>query len=676
MRKKIYVTAYDIGGKLLSSTKYPYGIFTERQSIREDFQYDNQGRVSLIKSKNGHATEAPVANYQYYPTGEVKKIILGSQIELSYTYHISGALKTAEAKRLSDSFSLFSETLYYEDCGKSDCKPQYNGNISRMVHKMAVDGDHERRSDYTYDFMNRLIFVEDLNDEFDESFAYDMQGRITVQRRGSNAKNGWGGEYSYYKNSNADKRNMNVSGNFVYDTTGNLIEDKYLQGESSKNALVHFYCRTAVYCALRNSKRLKISYDWRGMPVEFVRETCTAYGHYTVCDSTKLVMAYDGSGRRVSKTRMKKTAFDMPGGTLKDVRVVVNMPQGLGRYGIEDAADAFRGVPLDENGKPTSWSALNPKFEWYLKNHLGSTMLVYGTQWADHENLADVGAPIAAYDYRAFGEQINLVSPSSGKVTENFTGKEKDDETQLNYFGARYLDPMLGMWTSVDPARQFASPYLYAGNGVNPVNVVDPNGNYTLNLNEDNTVAGLVDDGNLNMVSVLNADGSLFGEYNAPPKDSYFFTENLTNQVFDPNMQLNADAMVKDASQYWPLDFWGWGTKGPSDFKNSYYFGAGKTVGALNNTIMTARDAGNAIWGGWARHMYLNNATAAALLVGGITPAMLLTAGFCSTTEGQRLLMQGISNIVATNGKVYINGSKEDPSSAVMQDWGFDNYKP
>ncbi|MEE3486172.1 MAG: RHS repeat-associated core domain-containing protein [Bacteroidales bacterium] len=232
------------------------------------------------------------------------------------------------------------------------------------------------------------------------------------------------------------------------------------------------------------------------MPIEFVRETCTAYGHYTVCDSTKLVMAYDGSGRRVSKTRMKKTAFDgpwyadlvthytgigteirenMPGGTLKDVRVVVNMPQGLGRYGIEDAADAFRGVPLDENGKPTSWSALNPKFEWYLKNHLGSTMLVYGTQWADHENLADVGAPIAAYDYRSFGEQVTLAE-TADKVTENFTGKERDDETQLDYFGARYLDPMLGMWTSVDPMRQFASPYLYAGNGMNPLNVVDPDG--------------------------------------------------------------------------------------------------------------------------------------------------------------------------------------------------------
>ncbi|MCF0216379.1 MAG: RHS repeat-associated core domain-containing protein, partial [Fibrobacteraceae bacterium] len=82
----------------------------------------------------------------------------------------------------------------------------------------------------------------------------------------------------------------------------------------------------------------------------------------------------------------------------------------------------------------------------------------------------------AAYDYRAFGEQIDLTVPTD-KVTENFTGKERDDETDLNYFGARYLDPMLGLWISVDAKRQFSSPYLYAGNGVNPVNGVDSDGN-------------------------------------------------------------------------------------------------------------------------------------------------------------------------------------------------------
>ena len=152
----------------------------------------------------------------------------------------------------------------------------------------------------------------------------------------------------------------------------------------------------------------------------------------------------------------------------------VNMPQGLGRYGVEDAE------------KPSSGNAT---FEWYLKNHLGSTMLVYGTG-------DGAGSVKAAYDYRAtvvamrtkqqvakccppFGEQVDLTEPTD-KVTENFTGKELDDETELNYFGARYLDPMLGMWVSVDPARQHFSPYTYGSN--NPIVRIDPDGNADLRM--------------------------------------------------------------------------------------------------------------------------------------------------------------------------------------------------
>jgi RHS repeat-associated protein len=188
-----------------------------------------------------------------------------------------------------------------------------------------------------------------------------------------------------------------------------------------------------------------------------------------------MAMAYDGTGRRISKTRWVKARGDEGwsrkhvthytgigtevrenfAGPAKETKVVVNMPQGLGRYGIESAGNPGTGAK---------------SFEWYLKNHLGSTMLVYGSGGGTSGGLQ------AAYDYRSFGEQITMTSPSTGKVTENFTGKEKDDETQLNYFGARYLDPMLGMWISVDPARQFSSPYLYAGNGVNPVNAADPDG--------------------------------------------------------------------------------------------------------------------------------------------------------------------------------------------------------
>lgn len=149
-----------------------------------------------------------------------------------------------------------------------------------------------------------------------------------------------------------------------------------------------------------------------------------------------------------------------------DTKVVVNLPQGLGRYVIASASEPS-----------SSESSANtvPSFEWYLKNHLGSTMLVYGTQGTSDPTVANLGSLKAAYDYRAFGEQVDLTH-ATDKVTETFTGKELDDETELSYFGARYLDQMLGLWVSVDAKRQFNSPYLYAGNGVNPVNGVDEDG--------------------------------------------------------------------------------------------------------------------------------------------------------------------------------------------------------
>ncbi|HKM01123.1 MAG TPA: DUF4329 domain-containing protein [Sedimentibacter sp.] len=82
----------------------------------------------------------------------------------------------------------------------------------------------------------------------------------------------------------------------------------------------------------------------------------------------------------------------------------------------------------------------------------------------------------SAYDYRAFGEQVDLTILFNDKVTETFTGKELDDETELSNHGARMLDPMLGLWIAVDPERFFSSPYLYMGNGYNPIRFVDLKG--------------------------------------------------------------------------------------------------------------------------------------------------------------------------------------------------------
>ena len=316
----------------------------------------------------------------------------------------------------------------------------------------------------------------------------------------------------------ASARDMHNDNTFLYDSEGNLIEDR--------------------------SKGLKISYDWRGMPTEFIIENNPKNAPHTTRDcgglGTMLRIAYDGSGRRISKTRLCKVddnawetaqvthytgigtevRENFHNGSLDETKVVVNMPQGLGRYHPEDAVKVSASAELDENGKlKDASSALSSAFldekgtledavkvftsetfdengcssgechpglragihsglvyEFYLKNHLGSTMMVAQVNSSNANEPAKIAA---AYDYRAFGEQIDLTVPTD-KVTENFTGKEKDDETDLNYFGARYLDPMLGLWISVDAKRQFSSPYLYAGNGANPVNGVDRDGNVLL----------------------------------------------------------------------------------------------------------------------------------------------------------------------------------------------------
>jgi len=58
-----------------------------------------------------------------------------------------------------------------------------------------------------------------------------------------------------------------------------------------------------------------------------------------------------------------------------------------------------------------------------------------------------------------------------------FTGKERDSETNYDYFGARYYDPKIGRFLSVDPMthmRASLTPYNYVQN--NPLRRIDHKG--------------------------------------------------------------------------------------------------------------------------------------------------------------------------------------------------------
>jgi RHS repeat-associated protein len=137
---------------------------------------------------------------------------------------------------------------------------------------------------------------------------------------------------------------------------------------------------------------------------------------------------------------------------------------------------------------------------FYHPDHLGSSSFI--------TNRA--GNAIEHLQYLPYGE--TFVSQRSGNYDTpyKFSGKEKDDETQYSYFGARYYDSDLSIWLSVDPMadQNFGiSPYNYCHN--NPVIIIDPDG---MNDGWVQTSDGIYWDKNINSQDDFNKSG-ITGKY-------------------------------------------------------------------------------------------------------------------------------------------------------------------
>ena len=95
---------------------------------------------------------------------------------------------------------------------------------------------------------------------------------------------------------------------------------------------------------------------------------------------------------------------------------------------------------------------------------------------------SQAGAVVERHDYLPFGEEWNT---QPGAQPKRFTGKERDAETGLDYFGARYYSFRTGRFTSVDPLMdqrtalvdpQRWNRYAYGIN--NPLRYIDPDGRH------------------------------------------------------------------------------------------------------------------------------------------------------------------------------------------------------
>ena len=152
---------------------------------------------------------------------------------------------------------------------------------------------------------------------------------------------------------------------------------------------------------------------------------------------------YDAENR-IQSTAGTTYTYDSDGNRVKKVTTTT----GIGTlywYGLpgiiaeSDLSGILKSEYVFVNGKRAARiDVANNSVHYYLSDHLNSTSMV----------ISSAGVTEDESDYSAFGTEYPVTS--SGANHYKFSGKERDSESQLDYFGARYYSNAFGRFLTPD----------------------------------------------------------------------------------------------------------------------------------------------------------------------------------------------------------------------------------
>ncbi|MBP1990486.1 SpvB/TcaC N-terminal domain-containing protein [Paenibacillus eucommiae] len=304
---------------------------------------------------------------------------------------------------------------------------------------------------------------------YTEQYVYDAAGNIlAVQHRGSDpVLPGWTRSYTYNEASQLEPGKMNnrLSATGVGPGIGATAEPYRYDGKAGLHGSI-----TAM-------PHLQLMlWDYRD---QLLASSQQAAGNGAVPETTWYV--YDAKGQRVRKvTERQAAAGQQP--TRKSERIYLAGFELYREYAgdgttvkleretlhIMDDSERIAVVETRTIGNDGSPGQL---IRYQLGNHLGSASLELGRD-----------AQILSYEeYYPYG---STSYQGAGRAAEapkryRYSGKERDEESGLYYYGARYYVPWLGRWLSCDPGGLMDGPNLYVFVRNNPIVHIDPNGMWT-----------------------------------------------------------------------------------------------------------------------------------------------------------------------------------------------------
>jgi RHS repeat-associated protein len=448
----------------LHNVKNSGGTATLSLTSTDEYTYDHMGRKlksynTLKDGANTAQARVLVSLGAYNELGQLKQKGLHSLNEtnflqnVDYRYNARGWLTNINNAALSndqytstDLNDQFGMDLKYDDAAT----PQYNGNIGSVKTLTGTISSNTYPSltyNYTYDKLNRLTdaisTTSAANDGFyNENMTYDQMGNIKTLKR-------------YEKNGTMPQMIDNL--NYTY-LSGNKVDQ--IDDSGTAAGFINTVSQTGEYTYDGNGNQvtdlnrgLTQQYNMLNLP-----QTVTKTG-------VSIAYIYDATGRMLRK-------LVTSGSTTSITEYIAGV-----QYQYSTATPVLDFISTEEGRARKSGSVY--KYEYDLKDHLGNTRMT--TSWAAGDNTQMAVYNVGKNDYYAFGYSIGstsyFVNPKNQYL---YNHKELQEETGLYDYGARFYDPVIGRWNSIDPLAELGrrfSPYNYVEN--NPLRNIDPDGMWT-----------------------------------------------------------------------------------------------------------------------------------------------------------------------------------------------------
>ena len=423
--------SYDPLYRLASATGTYKGTDNKSASYTLSMGYDNMHRIT---SKKQHLLQTGVqfdgtlnAGYELvytYGSAEGKKFQLDNVRDINY--------RTEETP--TDSTNINNGHKYTYDL---------NGNLvyinTSRVKKDGKEDEKATEQKYRWDEENRLLAADENG--FVSNYWYDADGERTVKTSGENE--------AIYVNSE-------FSGGYTGTARFSLYVSPYLVAGQGGKYTKHIYVGSQRIVS-KLGDLASYGADPRRIP-------------YAGNEADGLTINYkDKYNQQLQSIKDNYKTFDLPYNG-KDNDDYVNGQGFCCNDGTPEAAQAramARTRAANGNFKP------NDDYEkmqfYYHPDHLGSSSYITNLDGEVSQHI----------EYVPFGEVFIEERNNTWNTPYLFNAKEFDEETGMYYYGARYYEPRLSLWMSVDPKAADApdwTSYRFCFN--NPIRYTDPDGRW------------------------------------------------------------------------------------------------------------------------------------------------------------------------------------------------------